>query len=224
MRRVAIWRVASLMILLLFFKGVKVPVLLIIRFVAKCSVVMACAALVLCSACDESLPSRDEPKTFLVASYSAVSGPVEVRDSMPVGIVGGFTISVRNIYAEVLQDAEFARAEIDVSMRDFPDQRGKAVALRRDLTDQSLVSGGQLTLRPNTNATFRKQWEHATVGGRHFWEFVPAHFVAVPFSNGYWESDSVHLIASGKVQLFMTRAFERLPQIEFTVVYRVWLP
>ncbi|MEO8168074.1 MAG: hypothetical protein ABI623_07500 [bacterium] len=176
------------------------------------------------SSCDELLPPREEPNQFLRASYSVVGGAVEVRDSTPVGLIGGFIVSVKNIYNEVLQDQEFARADIDVWMRDLPEQRGKAVAVRRDLTDQSLLIGGQLTLRPNIVATFLNQWGHETTAGKHFWEFVSSHFVAVPFTNGYWESDSVRLVASCKVQLFKTRAPVRLPQIQFTVVYRVWMP
>jgi hypothetical protein len=180
-------------------------------------------AVLVCS-CDESLPARQEPGTFLLAEYSVVNGPVEVRDSTPVGLFGGFAVSVKNIYNEVLQEEEFAQADIDVWMRDIPEQRGKAIALKRDLTNQSLVFGGLLTLRPNMIATFLKQWSHETTSGKHFWEFVGSHFVEVPFSNGYWESDSVHLVASGKVQLFKNRAPERLSPIHFTVVYRIWLP
>ncbi len=174
--------------------------------------------------CDESLPPRNEPTKFLEASYFVTSGAVEVRDSTPTGLVGAISVSVKNVYDEVLQSEEFAQAELDVWMLDAPGRRGKVVATSRNLTDQSLVSGRQLTLRPNVTALFLKQWEHATVEGKHFWEFVNSHFVAVPNSNGYWESAPVRLVASGRVQLFKDRAPELLPQIQFTLIYRVWLP
>lgn len=174
--------------------------------------------------CDEALPPRDEPQRYLQASYSVFEGVVEVRDSVAVGFGGRFLVSVKNIYSEVLQDDEYARADIDVWLRDRPEQGGKAIASKRDLTDPSLVYLGQLTLRPNVTATFLKQWEHKTTSGRYFWEFVNLHFVPAPFSNGYWESDSVRLVARGRVQLFRTRAQEVLPLIEFTLVYRLWVP
>jgi len=174
--------------------------------------------------CDEALPPRDEPQRYLQASYSVVEGVVEIRDSIAVGFGGRLVVSVKNIYAEVLQGDEYARADFDVWLRDMPEQRGKAIATKRDLTDPSLVYLGQLTLRPNVTATFLKQWEHKTISGRYFWEFVNLHFVSVPFTNGYWESDSVRLVARGKVQLFKTRAQEVLPLIQFTLVYRLWVP
>jgi hypothetical protein len=141
-----------------------------------------------------------------------------------MGFGGRFVVSVKNTHSEVLQDDEYALADIDVWLRDRPEQRGKVLATRRDLTDPALVYGGQLTLRPNETATFLQQWEHKTTSGRYFWEFASFHFVPVPFTNGYWESDSVRLAARGKVQLFKTRAPELLSPMQFTLVYRLWVP
>jgi hypothetical protein len=174
--------------------------------------------------CDETLPPRDEPQRYLQASYSVVEGAVEIRDSVAVGFGGRLVVSVKNIYAEVLQGDEYARADFDVWFRDVPDRTGTITASRRDLTDQSLIYAGQLTLRPNVTATFLKHWEHKTTSGRYFWEFVSLHFVSVPFTNGYWESDSVRLVARGRVQLFKTRAPQLLSPIQFTFVYRLWVP
>lgn len=184
----------------------------------------AIVQLVVFGACDEFLPPREEPQRYLQASYSVAPGVVEVRDSLAVGLGGSLVVSVKNIYTEVLEDDEFARADIDVWFRDVPARRGTAIASRRDLTDQSLVHAGQLTLPPDVTATFLKRWEHKTTEGRYFWEYVGLHFVEVPHTNGYWESDSVRLVARGRVQLFKTRAQELLPLIEFTLVYRLWVP
>lgn len=172
--------------------------------------------------CDELLPPREEPKTFLQAEYSVASGVVEIRDSVAVGLGGSFVISVKNIYTEVLQDFEFARVDIDVWLRDTPAVGGKVVSTKRELTDRTLVFGGQLTLRPNVSATFLKQWEHRTISGRRFWEYVPLTPKVTQTGEPYLESDPVNFVASGKAQLFKAKAPERLPQIQFSLVYRIF--
>jgi len=101
------------------------------------------------STCDESLPPRNEPRDFLQANYGVSEGAVEIRDSTVQNLAGTVVISVKNIYVEVLQEDESAHADIEVWLLDLPGQRGKIAAVKRDLTNQSLVVGGKLTLRPN---------------------------------------------------------------------------
>ncbi len=188
----------------------------------KLTYFIACAVAVFFSNCDESLPPREEPRKFLEASYT-VSGPVVTfRDSSFQDLAGAFVVTAKNIYVEVLQDEESARVDIDLRLRDMPEQRGKVIATKRELTDPSLVFGGQLTLRPNLSATFLKQWEHKTTTGKHFWEFVTLTPKTTERGERYLESDSVRFVGSGKVQLFRTRAPEKLPPIQFTLVYRIF--
>jgi hypothetical protein len=174
------------------------------------------------STCEESLPPREEPNVYLEAEYSVSTGVVEIRDSAAVGLGGAFTVSVKNVYVEVLQENEFARAEIDVWLREMPEQRSKVIATRRELTDPSIVYGGLLTLRPNARATFLKQWDHKTLGGRHLWEFVRLTQKYTPRGEPYLESDPLRLAASGKVQLFQARGITKLPRIEFELIYRIF--
>ncbi|MEO8168073.1 MAG: hypothetical protein ABI623_07495, partial [bacterium] len=63
---------------------------------------------------------------------------------------------------------------------------------------------------------------HRTTDGRGFWEFVRLTPKAPPTGDPYLESDTVNFVASGKVQLFKTRAYETLPHIEFSLVYRIY--
>lgn len=174
------------------------------------------------STCDESLPPRVEPDVYLEAEYSVATGVVEIRDSEAVGLGGAFTVSVKNVYVEVLQESERARAEIDVWLRAMPEQRGKVIATRRELTDPSIVYGGLLTLRPNARATFLKQWNHTTLGGRRLWEFVRLTQKYTPRGEPYLESDTVRLAASGKVQLFQARGITKLPYLAFNLIYRIY--
>jgi hypothetical protein len=172
--------------------------------------------------CEESLPPRREPRDFLEASHVVSEAAVEIRDSMVQNTAGTFVVSVKNLYVEVLQEEEFARVDVDVWLRDSASQRANVVALKRDLTNQALVSGGLLTLRPNETATFLKQWSHKTTGGLWFWEFVRLTPKVTPRGERYMESDSVRFLASGRVQLFKTRAPERLLPVQFTLIYRIF--
>lgn len=176
----------------------------------------------LTAACEESLPPREMPEEFLQAGHQVSEGAVEIRDSSVQNSPGIMVINVKNIYVEVLQDAELARAEITVRLRDQPTQVATVVAGKRDLTNQSLVSAGLLTLRPNETATFLKQWSHKTDGGKWFWEFSRLTRKFTPRGEPYLESDSVRFVASGKVQLFKTRGVKSLPSISFTLVYRIF--
>jgi hypothetical protein len=172
--------------------------------------------------CDESLPPRSEPQQFLQASYSVASGTVVVRNSAIVGLGGTFAIALKNIYSEVLQDAEFARVDLDVWLRDMPDVGCKVTATKNDLTDPFLIVGGQLTLRPNVSATFLKQWDHKTTAGRPFWEFVPSRPRINQRGEEYLESDTLHFVTSGKAQLFKGKAPEVLRQTQFSLVYWIF--
>lgn len=174
------------------------------------------------STCEESLPPRNPPQDYLAATLAASSSAVEVRDSAVTGLGGAIVVSVRNIYAEVLQDSEYARVDLDVWMRDMPEQRAHVVATRRELTNSGLISRGLLTLRPNETATFLKQWSHRTTAGRWFWELVPLTLKQPPVGPPYLESDTICFVAEGQAQLFKGRAPERLSRISFCTFYRIY--
>lgn len=174
------------------------------------------------STCEESLPPRNPPQDYLDVTFTASSSAVEIRDSTVTGLGGAMVVGVKNIYVEVLQDSEYARADLDVWMRDQPEQRTHVVATRRELTNSGLIVRGLLTLRPNETATFLKQWSHRTTSGRWFWEFVRLTPKITQTGQRYLESDTVHLIAEGKVQLFKATAPERLPRIGFSTFYRIY--
>lgn len=184
--------------------------------------ILSCLMMFLLSTCEESLPPRNPPQDYLEATLTASSSAVEVRDSAVTGLGGAIVVSLRNIYVEVLQDSEFARVDVDVWMRDMPEQRVHVVATRRELTNSGLISRGLLTLRPNETAVFLRQWSHRTVQGRWFWEFVPLTLKQPPVGPPYLESDTVHLVAEGQAQLFKGRGPERLARITFSTFYRIY--
>ena len=187
------------------------------------SLIVTCFAFSLVHfACDETLPARDEPQKFLSAVASIDTGAVVFEGGSLQGRAGSFGVIVTNKYSEVLQAEEYARVELDVWLRDRPDKRGKIIATTRDVQNPEIIHAGQLTLLPNASAIFDKQWSHRTTDSTGFWQFVRL----TPKVNGhgdhYLESDPVPLVAGGKVQVFRNVQPEKLPEMQFSIVYRLF--
>lgn len=172
--------------------------------------------------CDETLPPRGEVKDFLEASYSVFEGHAIFVDTVASGIGGAFDIRIKNKYVEGLQEEERVRIEIDVWMRDQPEHRGVAVATARDLVNSRIVSGRFLTLLPDSAAKILKQWDYQTSDGHRFWEFVDLRQKFTQDGRPYLESDTIRFVASGKAQIFKNVQPEKLPQIEFKLVFQLF--
>jgi len=173
-------------------------------------------------ACDESLPPRDDPQRYLQARLSVIQGVVTIDLDGRITNAGVLTLTAKNTYNEVLQAETLLEGEVEVWLRDDPNQRAVVRLDRSDLMNSWIVGGGLTTLRPDSPAVFVKQWSHMTTGGAPLWGFVgltprvTAH--GVPFC----ESGPVHLVAEGSVQLFKNVAPVKTAQIEFTLVYQVF--
>ncbi len=183
---------------------------------------IACIAAFLAGPCEENLPPRDEPKEFLQTSLDVREGIVIIRTATTEGSAGSFDIRVKSTYSEVLQGDEYIQARLWVWLKGAPDQKGEVIASRRDLQNPAIVHAGKLTLAPNGIAYILKQGTHRTSEGKGFWEFV--HLTRRVNSRGevYFESDPVNLVATGTVQIFRNVQAEKLPQIQFSVVYYVY--
>lgn len=175
------------------------------------------------STCDETLPARDEPQNFLKATARVDTGAVVFEGGVLQGLAGAFDVHVTNQYSEVLQAEELARVELDVWLRDAPDKRGKVIATKRDLQNQGIILGNQITLLPGVSAFFLKQWNHRTTDSVGFWEFVRLTPKVNAHGDRYLESDPIPLVASGRAQVFKNVQPEKLPPMQFSIVYRIFL-
>lgn len=186
------------------------------------STLAAALSCVVLFACDESLPPRDDPQRYLQASLSVVQGVVTIDLDGTITNAGVLTLTTRNTYNEVLQGETFLQGEVEVWMRDDPNQRAVVRLDKGDLISTWIVGGGLTTLRPDSPAVFVKQWSHMTTGGAPLWGFVRLTPRMTAHGAPFCESDPVHLVAEGSVQLFKNVAPVKTTKIEFTLVYQVF--
>jgi hypothetical protein len=172
--------------------------------------------------CDESLPPRDDPQGYLQANLAVVQGTVTVDLDGRITNAGVFTLTVRNNYNEVLQAGSLLEGEVQVWLRDDPNQRAIVHFDRSDLINWWIAAGGQTTLRPDSPAVFAKQWSHMTIAGEPFWKLVPMTPMVTDHGVPYCQSNPVHLAAEGSVRLFKNIAPVNTAQIAFTLVYNVF--
>jgi hypothetical protein len=175
-----------------------------------------------CLGCDETLPSRDEPRRALETSAIAVEGTVVIRGGVTDGLIGAFLMKVKNIYSEVLQGDEYIHGDVDVWLRDLQEQRTTVHATRSNLTNPNLVAAGLVTLGPDTTATLLTRWNHNTGGGQPFWNFVRLTPKVTSGGEPYLESDPVHFVATARIQLFKNVQARMIGPFEFTLVYNVF--
>jgi len=172
--------------------------------------------------CEESLPPREEPSRFLEADLNAFSGVVVFRDSIPVTNAGSFFLTLKNIYDDVLQEEAFVQATINVALMDEPDQRAVVRADQNNLLNYWILRFNMVTLEPGTEAQFLKQWNHRTVDGIPFWEYVRLTQKFTDRGEPYLESEPMNFVAQGKVQIFKNVPPEPTRQIEFTLTYHIF--
>jgi len=179
------------------------------------------AALVSLS-CDESLPPRVDPEVVLLPGI-ALSGEVVYVERAQVKRGGTIVLSMRNAYDEVLSEEALVRANLAMSLREYPDSICSLTYGPMDLSTQGMVVGNTLTLRVQEVAQLVRPCDHRTTAGTPFWELGIV-FKERLTDKGvtYYESDSLHLVVSATLQLFKRVQAVRLPAKEFTVVYQLW--
>jgi hypothetical protein len=173
--------------------------------------------------CDESLPPRNDPEQVLQTSFQVVfPGTVVIRDSIPAGMPGAFSSSVKNVYREVLQDTQRVRLDVEVWLKDQPAARATIHATANDLVSPWLVRGSLLTLGIDTAAVVQKQWSHRTDAGVPFWNYADMFPGVTMGGESYCESASLRFVARATVQAFKNVQPTRLPEFEYDQVYRVF--
>jgi hypothetical protein len=172
--------------------------------------------------CDETLPPRDEPRQALETSAIAVEGTVVVRGGVTDGLNGAFIMKVKNVYSEVLQGEEYVHGDVDVWLRDLPEQRTTVRATRSNLTNPNLVAAGLVTLGPDTTATLLTRWNHNTSLGQPFWGFGRLTLKFTTRGEPYLESDSLHFIATARIQVFKNVQAKTIGPFEYTLVYNIF--
>ncbi len=150
-------------------------------------------------------------------------GTVVIRDSIPVGMLGAFSSSVKNVYTEVLQDTQRIRMDVEVWLKDQPTARATIHGTEIDLVNRwLLVRGSLLTLGIDTAALVQKQWSHRTDAGVPFWNYSNLWPAATVSGESYCQSESLRFVGRATVQVFKNVQPKRLPDFEFTQIYQVF--
>jgi hypothetical protein len=173
--------------------------------------------------CDESLPPRNDPVQVLQTSIRVLyPGTVVIRDSLPLGLMGAFSSSVKNVYNEVLQDTERVRTDVEVWLKDLPAARATIHASSENLVNSRLVRGYFLTLGIDTAAVVQKQWTHRTDAGIPFWNYADMWPQMTMSGEFYCESAPLRFVGRATVQAFKNAQPVKLPEFEFVLVYRIF--
>jgi len=178
--------------------------------------------LLLAPVCDELLPARDDPVDFLTADIAAIDGIVVIRGGQAVGLSGSFFLTVENLYDEVLQGEAQVKVDITVCMVSNTSRKAVVSFDEGELLNDWILSGGQITIAPDTTAKILSQWDHSTTEGTPFWEFVQLTPKTTNAGEEYLESDPIRFIADASVQMFKNVNAEKTKLIQFEFTYWVF--
>ncbi len=169
--------------------------------------------------CDEQLPTREDPPSILLSSFSIEPGPAVLEDSTNSGRGGIINMDVTNIYDEVLQDTAMIRGTLELWMRTDPTKRATVTFDERALQNISSLFRGILTIRVNEKIFFVHQWSQRTDEGEYFWRYVPVTLKVDGQGNQYLESDTLYMAASASIQVFKKVQPIKLPEIHYSMFY-----
>jgi hypothetical protein len=174
--------------------------------------------------CDESLPPRTEPAEVLRTTFLIHQDQdVVVQDSEVVGTAEGtFEFFVKNVHDEVLQDSQRIEVKLTIWLQDQPEYRASVLSDRGALVNYQLVYGELLTIGVDTAVHILTQWSHRTQDGTPFWSFVKLVPMQSISGEPYLQSDPVHYIMQGTVQVFKNVQPYRIPEQHFSHSYKIF--
>ena len=172
--------------------------------------------------CEEPLPPRSNPVMVLVPGTHLSNNVVRVERDLVKS--GGFVIlSLRNVHDEVLSEEALVRANVTLSLREFPGSTHTLVYGQRDLVTPGLIVGNTLTLPVQHTLEIMQAWDHRMVTDKAYWQFGLLWNRRITDKGiVYWESDSVHLVVKATLQVFKRVQAVRFPPREFAIVYQLW--
>jgi hypothetical protein len=189
------------------------------------------------SGCDESLPPRELPAVYLTAKITALGGAVLVENDTPMpegGIStprGSLTINLYNSYTEILSDIAFVRARVHVDFDEFPGNPGTMEASGTNLIQNKSILNEHgtivATLPPWEPARYLVVWDHRNQAGIPAWQVAPVidsgYMEYQRTIRKYYQTDSLHFTAWGKVQLFRDVPMTPTDTVRFSLTYRIIL-
>ncbi len=180
--------------------------------------VFVCCAVSMVS-CDEQLPTREDPPSILVSSFSIEPGPAILEDSVSSGRGGLITMEVTNVHDEVLQDTALIRGTVELWMRTDTTKRATITFDERALQNITTLFRGVLTIRTGEKIYFVHQWSQRSDEGEFFWRYVPVSEKRDSQGNLYLLSDSLYMSARASIQVFKKVQPMKMPERQYTMFY-----
>ena len=173
------------------------------------------------SGCEESLPPRQDPKTYLEASFSTQTRLITLDEFNLRKPRMVLRVSLRNLYDEVLQDTARVRGDVVLYLRDHPRVRKTFVWKEADIQTPGIVHGWIATLPPNTALLLASEWDHMSDEDLTFWKYGTYTQKRTSSGQEYLESDSLYFVAEGRVQLFRYGPAVKAPRLVFGIIYQL---
>lgn len=174
-----------------------------------------------CLSCDESLPPREPPRTYVIGAVSVIGEGenIHIIDQAPINVTGAFEVRIRNVYDEVLQDSVGGLVVLEVSLKGHPEVKATIKFSQANLRNWAIISGNILTLPTDSAAVFVGQWSHKADNGTPFWAYAAIWAAVTPGGEPYCQSEPVTIVVRGSAQLFKATAPVYISEREFNIVY-----
>jgi len=175
----------------------------------------------LLAGCDESLPPRDDPVSYLAAWFSTQDHLIaldEYNIRLPRKVL---RISLRNLHDEVLQDTANVRGDVILYLRDHPSVRKTFSWKEADIQTPGIVKGWIATIQPHQEFMLASDWDQMSDRDQIFWKYGT--YTKKIDANGrpYLESDSLYFVAEGHIQLFKYGPTVKAPTLTFGIMYQL---
>jgi hypothetical protein len=172
--------------------------------------------------CDESLPPRNDPTSFLSTSLTFGSGLIAINGE-DVTIGQRLVASGKNLYDDVLDEEEGVGGAIVVMVRGRPDMRRTIPIRVDDLVSTRMLYGSHLAIGVDSAVTFAVYWNQLADDGKPFWNVARGYReMYTPLGVKYYESDSLDFEATGTLKVFKKLPAITLPTIRFRAMYQLW--
>jgi hypothetical protein len=189
--------------------------------VGKLSMVFLLVLAAFCVSCDESLPPREPPRSYVVGAVSVIGEGenIQIFNEAPINVTGGFEVRIRNVYDEVLQDSVGGLVTLDVWLKGHPEVNATVKLSEANLRNWGIISGHILTLPTDSAAVFVGQWSHKADNGTPFWAYAAIWAAVTPGGEPYCQSEPVTIVVHGSAQLFKAVGPVYISEREFRIAY-----
>jgi hypothetical protein len=159
-------------------------------------------------ACDESLPTRQQPQTTLT-----ISDVIYVQGYYNFGPFMEFVFLITNLYEETFQEEVKINGQITIWWVNHPEIRATVEIGNQHLVPPSKISGNTLTIDPGGRCALKIYWYLQLEDGRSLIDLLD-YSGSVP-SGGLIKSKTETFMMEGNIKLFDQLGYLYSPPMKF---------